>query len=112
MKFWTTLSPGMRVFLLALPLALLLPAHADVMISKGDGEARVRLMRTPCVSVVVLALIKEEHRPNFQASEARISRGTVPGCWILNAAGAVFLVFENGEMIEMPTAAFQLEPGA
>jgi hypothetical protein len=119
MSRWTDLSPGMRDVLKAIAVVAIIYAmlfiglaHAAVMISRGDGEARIRLMRTPCASGPVIALLKDEHRPNFQAAEARLSRGPVPGCWILNSVGAVFMVFENGEMIEMPTTAFQLEPGA
>ena len=108
------MTPAFRFILIVAVLAIFFaiggPAHAMVAVAKA-GDNKLRLMRTPCTNAGVLEQIKEEWHEKFQAAEVSVNGKNIPGCWILNAEGAVFILFEDGQSISMPTSAFSIEDG-
>lgn len=100
----------MKAVVLALALISLDSGSAEL-VAAGKTGGRLRLTQAPCTNPSVLSQIKPEHHATFRQAEVHLIRGSLIGCWILNAAGKVFLVFENEEMFDMDVEAFRPETG-
>jgi hypothetical protein len=97
----------MRALLIAALLAAG-PAVAERVVRNGQHE--LRLLDTACSHAGTLGHIKEEWRAKFKNARL-MHKGKIQhyGCWILADENTVFIMYEDGDVMEMPPQMFKEE---
>lgn len=97
--------PTLSVLLLSVALAC--PAHADLV--ARDGSTSVFITEKPCTHRSVLAQIKADFHELWRAGGATINGKAYMGCWAV-LKGTVFLIYEDGDVGQVPVADFKRAP--
>jgi hypothetical protein len=109
-RIWLALPEVIRiaaVILLLVLFGLAWPAHAaQSMLARTPTGDTVRLVHEPC-KLTAHGLFPQGIPAGFEAASAVIDGKRFAGCWALLPNGIVLVLFEDGDVGEIPAAAFR-----
>ncbi len=84
-------------------------AWADAVLRTDNGM--LRLSDTPCVNEGILSQIQPQWKDKFRRANAVVNGKAFEACWIGEAQGGVFVLFEDGDEGRFAWKQFKPEPG-
>lgn len=95
----------MRSLIVAAICAASFAVSAGERVAKA-GRDEIRLFDSACIHAGTMALIKPEHLKRFKKATANIGGQYFYGCWA-DEEGVAFILFEDGDQVVIPLAAFK-----